>query len=374
MRRSKRRKRIVRLGILAALLAAVITVLVLFQVRKINVYGNSRYDAQEIADGLMHSFLTKNSLYLAWEYRDETVSERMPYLGSVKVKLKSPFEIDVTVEEKELAGYVEQASNWYFDEDGILLENTQEVYDGIPKVTGADVGEPVLYQKLPTRSSAQLRTILSITQLLRQQELAAEQISFEENGDITVLINGVEAKLGQDEYMEEKIANLRAILERTAGQTGTLHMESFTGKNGTATFQITGEAETEAQTDSQDEQDGGADASEGQDGADGSGEEQAAEGDSTGEGADADNQDNSGEDSAEDSAEQEDSQEEDTSTVIIAMVFDSSGTLVYNVHNENGTVVDSNGNAVAGCYVDGDGYVVDAYMNRFDPQTGELVQ
>ena len=62
------------------------------------------------------------------------------------------------------------------------------------------------------------------------------------------------------------------------------------------------------------------------------------------------------------------------SSSTISMVFDSSGTLVYNVHVENGTVVDANGNPVSGCSVDSDGYVVDAYMNRFDPDTGELVQ
>ena len=63
-----------------------------------------------------------------------------------------------------------------------------------------------------------------------------------------------------------------------------------------------------------------------------------------------------------------------SSSTTISMVFDSSGTLVYNVHVENGTVVDANGNPVSGCSVDSDGYVVDAYMNRFDPDTGELVQ
>ena len=54
-----------------------------------------------------------------------------------------------------------------------------------------------------------------------------------------------------------------------------------------------------------------------------------------------------------------------------AMVFDSSGTLVYNVHVENGTVVDANGNPVSGCSVDSDGYVVDAYIRiGFDPTAG----
>ena len=56
------------------------------------------------------------------------------------------------------------------------------------------------------------------------------------------------------------------------------------------------------------------------------------------------------------------------------MVFNSSGTLVYNVHVSNGTVVDANGNPVPGCYVNENGHVVDAYMNEFDPSTGELIQ
>ena len=54
------------------------------------------------------------------------------------------------------------------------------------------------------------------------------------------------------------------------------------------------------------------------------------------------------------------------------MVFDSSGNLVYNVHVENGTVVDANGNPVSGCTVNENGDVVDDYMNVFDGKTGEL--
>ena len=38
--------------------------------------------------------------------------------------------------------------------------------------------------------------------------------------------------------------------------------------------------------------------------------------------------------------------DESSSSTVIAMVFDSSGNLVYNVHVENGTVVDANGNPV----------------------------
>ena len=56
------------------------------------------------------------------------------------------------------------------------------------------------------------------------------------------------------------------------------------------------------------------------------------------------------------------------------MVFNSSGTLVYNVRISNGTVVDEYGNPVPGVTVNEDGNVVDAYMNVFDSATGELIQ
>ena len=61
-------------------------------------------------------------------------------------------------------------------------------------------------------------------------------------------IGKVEAMLGQDEYMEEKIANLRAILKKMGNESGTLHLESFTGKNDTATFRPSDEPETETET------------------------------------------------------------------------------------------------------------------------------
>ena len=202
----------------------------------------------------------------------------------------------------------------------------------------------------------------------RLKELEAKEIRFDESGDITVYIGKVEAMLGQDEYMEEKIANLRAILKKMGNESGTLHLESFTGKNDTATFRPSDEPETETETETDAAGDtGGDDTSAAGDA--GTGSDSSTAGDAT-VGNDADD---SGAASSDDNVDGSQDQAGDSSATI-SMVFDSSGTLVYNVHVENGTVVDANGNPVSGCSVDSDGYVVDAYMNRFDPDTGELVQ
>ena len=240
-----------------------------------------------------------------------------------------------------------------------VLELSDKEDSNYPVITGVEVDDPVLYQKLPMQSSAQLRTILSITQLLSYQDLQAKEIRFGDNGDITVFVGGVEALLGQDEYLEEKIANLSAILNKMGDEHGTLHLESFTGKSDLTTFTPSEETETETQLQTE--------------AGDGSGDAADASG-STADGTDTGAEDTAGDgtgDSSDGSGDDPQADESSSSTVI-AMVFDSSGNLVYNVHVENGTVVDANGNPVSGCTVNENGDVVDAYMNVFDGKTGEL--
>lgn len=368
-RRTRRKRRLVRGGVLLILLLAVLAVVFLFQVKTVTVYGNTRHTEEEIKEGLMNNILHKNTLYLQWEYRNGRVPDTLPFLKSLKVSMKSPTEIEVQVDEKEPVGYLDKGDYVYFDEDGIVLEISDQEDSDYPVITGVEVDDPVLYQKLPMQSSAQLRTILSITQLLKYQELQAKEIRFAENGDITVYVGGVEALLGQDEYLEEKIANLSAILDKMGDEHGTLHLESFTGKSDLTTFTPSQETETETelQTDAGDVTgDGSADTGDGTGTASSDNTADDTAGDTAG-GTTGGEAGDSG-DEADDSSQADES----SSSVVIAMVFDSSGNLVYNVHVENGTVVDSNGNPVSGCSVNENGDVVDAYMNVFDGKTGEL--
>lgn len=347
-RRVRRKRRMVKVSVILALLLVLLAVLFLFQVRKVTVYGNTIHSAEEIQEGLINSVLHKNTLYLHWAYREGSVPDSLPFLKSLKVTMKSPSEIAVEVTEKEPVGYIDQGIYVYFDQEGMVLEFSKKEDDSYPIITGADVDEPVLYQKLPMASSAQLRTILSITQLLNYQELEADEIRFGDKGDITVFVGGVEALLGQDEYLEEKIANLKAILQKLGKEKGTLHLESFTGKSDLTTFTPSDEPETESELPETEASDS-------------SGASSAPE----------DPQQDDWSDPQQDdwSEPQEDTP---TASVVIAMVFDSSGTLIYNVHAENGIVVDSYGNPVSGCTVLENGDVMDAYMNVFDSQTGEL--
>lgn len=391
-RRSRRRRRIVRIGVALLLLAALAAAVFLFQVRTVTVYGNTRHSSEEIAEGLTYDILTKNTLYLMWRYRDGEIPDTLPFLNSLHVEMKSPYSVDVHVTEKEPAAYIDQGGYVYFDQEGIVLEFSNEASDSLPLVTGVQTGEATLYQKLPTESSAQLRTILSLTELFSYYELQASEIRFGENMEITAFIGGVEVLLGQDEYLEEKVANLNQIIPRLEGQSGSLHLESFTGRNETVSFTPSDGSGTVADVtegSGGQEEDTGAEDGAAQDqtdssSADGSGGDAGAQ---DGSGGDAGAQDGSGADSGADTQEdanagedgaqedgEENAEEGGSSGTVFPMVFDSSGTLVYNVHIENGVVVDSNGNPVSGVTVNENGNVVDAYMNEFDSTTGEWIQ
>ncbi len=351
-KRTRRKARIAKAVAAAGVCLLLLIFILLFRVRKIQVYGNEHHSSEEISSGLIDDVFMKNTAYMLWKYRDGKVPSGMPYLESLHVQMKSPSQLDVHVTEKKPVAYFDKGGYVYIDEEGTVLEITDQTYDGVPIVTGAAMEDPLLYQKLPAQSSAQLRTILSLTQLLAYQGVTADEIRFGENMEITIFSGKIEIQLGQDEYLEEKIANLAKILPRLDGQSGTLHLEGFTGRNEQVPF-----TPSEAAPEGTDENGAaGEDGEAGEGSGDGSGDGEDGQAAGDGEGS-GDGQDDGNE-----------------SGTVYPMVFNSSGTLVYNVRVENGTVVDEYGNPVPGVSVNEDGNVVDAYMNVFDSATGELIQ
>lgn len=354
-KRRKRKKRIIRLGIAGIFLAVILAVFFLFRVRTVSVYGNDMHLAEEISAGLINDTFTKNTLYLLWEYRDGEVPDTLPFLNSLQIQMKSPSQIEVVVQEKKPVGYLDKGSCVYFDRDGLVIQITDEASLEVPIITGVTTEEPVLYKKLPTESSAQLRTILSLTQLLEYHELDAKEIRFSENMEITVFIKKIQVNLGQDEYLEEKVANLKSILGKLSEEeSGILHLESFTGGAVNVTFSPSDEVESVIPDET----------------------EAVVQTEDTEQSDDADGADTKEDGVPEDT--KEDGASEDTTNASSGgdpfMAFDSSGTLRYDVRVVNGVAVDSYGNPVPGCTVNENGYVVDAYMNVIDPATGQPIQ
>ena len=209
-----------------------------FKVRTVYVQGNKHYTNEEIQDMVMAGKLGDNSLYLSLKYRNKGV-ENVPFVEKMDVEILSPDTIKIYVYEKALAGYVEYLGrNMYFDKDGIIVESSGEKTLGIPQVTGLDFGYVVLYEKLPVENDTVFRLVLNITQVLNKYELATDRIYFDSKYQITLYFGDAKAKIGGDDYLDEKVMKLKTILPELKGKKGTLRMENYSEDMQNITFEL----------------------------------------------------------------------------------------------------------------------------------------
>ena len=209
-----------------------------FKVRTVYVQGNKHYTNEEIKNMVMSGKLGDNSIFLSLKYRNKGV-ENVPFVEKMDVEIMSPDTIKIYVYEKALAGYVEYLRrNMYFDKDGIIVESSAEKTLGIPQVTGLDFGYVVLYEKLPVENDTVFRLVLNITQVLNKYELATDRIYFDSKYQITLYFGDAKAKIGGDDYLDEKVMKLKTILPELEGKKGTLHMENYSEDMQNITFEL----------------------------------------------------------------------------------------------------------------------------------------
>ena len=224
--------------IVAILIGALLYLSQKYKVQTVYVQGNQHYTNEEIQAMVMEGSLGKNSLYLALKYRDKGI-ENVPFVEKMDVEILSPDTIKIFVYEKALAGYVEYlGKNMYFDKDGIVVETSDEKTIGIPQVTGLKYGYVVLYQKLPVENDTVFRLVLNVTQALNKYEIATDRIYFDSDYQITLYFDEAKAKIGTEDYLDEKVMKLKTILPELEGKKGTLQMENYTEEVQNITFEI----------------------------------------------------------------------------------------------------------------------------------------
>lgn len=234
-RREKREERERRgRGFLAAavlvlvLLLAGVLVVSLFQIREAEVTGNSFYTEEEIRDRVMSDRYSSNSLYLYLKYK-YLKTEEIPFVDKIEVSLQGPGKVKIRVYEKSIVGYVAyMGSNFYFDQDGVVVECSSEVKNGVPCISGLKFNSLTMYQKLAVEDDSVFDRILTITQLVKKYELDPDRIEFSADMSLTLYFDQVRVALGNSGSLEEKVGRLHELYADLEGRSGVFHMENYT--------------------------------------------------------------------------------------------------------------------------------------------------
>jgi cell division protein FtsQ len=232
-RRRKKRRKAALVALLILLLltgAAVLVVWKVFTVEQVVVEGNELYSDEQIKSLLLDDEYCWNSLYVYFRYRIRGTGE-VPFVDSMEVSLDNPHTVHVFVYEKGMIGCLPISSIGqyaYFDKDGFVVETSSSEIPDVPKVTGIDCSEVVLYEQLPLENDSVLTSLLGLTQTLDKYNLSPGEIHYDSALEPTLYFDGVEVVMGGDDYLTQKIVRLSVILPQLSGLSGTLHLELWT--------------------------------------------------------------------------------------------------------------------------------------------------
>lgn len=209
-----------------------------YSITKVIVTGNEHYTEEEIKDMVFTGPYSYNSLVLSAMYRNKSI-ENIPFIEKMDVDIVSSDSVRINVYEKAVAGYVEYLGHYmYFDKDGIVVESSNRVIDGIPFVTGLTFDHVVLYEPLPVKHPEVFKTILNVTQLLGKYETTTDRIAFDSDDNLTLYFGDARVSLGTDDFIDEKINEMHLLLPKLRGYSGTLHMENYAGEEVNFSFDM----------------------------------------------------------------------------------------------------------------------------------------
>ena len=130
----------------------------------------------------------------------------------------------------------EMSQYCYFDKNGTMLETSNVRIKDVPLITGLQMNECVLNQKIEPKEENVFPIILKMAQLIIKYEIPVSEIQFNTTSEIRIRSNSIWIKFGDTTELDAKMAELPAVLEKLYGRQGELNMEHYSEENKVISF------------------------------------------------------------------------------------------------------------------------------------------
>ncbi len=218
-------------------LAGIIFFFAYFNVTHVEVVASTHYTEEEIREMVLTGPLASNSVLAPLLYSKDNV-EDVPYVEKFEVTRVSHNTIAVSVKETEAVGCIPYLDCYiYFDREGVMIDSSVERDEVIPYFDGIKVAYVVKGKKLPIEGDTVLNTAISLARIFEKNDRIPDNISFDENYQITLQYGDIQVELGQDQYLEDKMEKVIAIPPLLEGKKGILHLENVSDSVQKVTFE-----------------------------------------------------------------------------------------------------------------------------------------
>ena len=117
-------------------------------------------------------------------------------------------------------------------------------------------------EKIPGLDKGSLSLILSVTKMMEKGDQKPDRLVLDEKGQLVLYYGKVEARMGSDQNMDEKMSRLLGIIPQLEGMEGVLHLENVDETSKNVVFdKVLSEAEQKAFKEKENENGEGTDSS-----------------------------------------------------------------------------------------------------------------
>ncbi|MBQ9937374.1 MAG: FtsQ-type POTRA domain-containing protein [Oscillospiraceae bacterium] len=202
--------------IIVAITAAILSLTVFFNIKAIDIYGESKYSSKQIikAAGVE---LDSNLIRLKSKEVEKKIEDKLPYIQNAKIVKKLPTSLEIRVQSAVVAGYIEENGNFSLvSVEGKLLENLKTRPEGYAEIIGVSAENVKLSQTIKDENGSlkSVEKIYSAFNSQGQNNITKINVSDSLNMSF-VYRNRITVELGSTAELDEKLNFVSKILKDT---------------------------------------------------------------------------------------------------------------------------------------------------------------
>ena len=240
-RRAIRRKRMIAgfisFLIISVLILAVLSVTVLFPIKRVSVTGSKIYNANQIveASGVKQD---TNMILVSAKSLTEKIRLKLPFVESVKIKRDFPDRLVITVVDAKEYAVIKSGDAYYtISKNGYALNKYIDKPDGVFEIMCA-VKDITLGTKIQVKDKNQSKILETLIKNLEEKSIQIDYV------DVTNTVN-IKAKVcgrflvnfGTNTNLSKKIAHLNGMVEKIdEDKTGKINLSMWTSQKTEGSF------------------------------------------------------------------------------------------------------------------------------------------
>lgn len=225
------------IGLAILLIAGIIFFFVYFRVENVEVMGSNHYTEEEVKEMILRGPMASNSVLAPILYSTDSAGD-IPFVEGFRVSQMNRNTIVISVKEKQPVGCIPYLDSYiYFDRNGIFIESSLERDESVPYFDGIQVDYVIKNEKLPIKGTTVLNTAVALATIFQKNDMIPDHIEFDSSYHISLVYGDIRVQLGKDEFLEDKMARVIAILPKISGKKGILHLENVSDNVKTITFE-----------------------------------------------------------------------------------------------------------------------------------------